>query len=340
MAQINQKLKIKTGNAQISSWNNVDSILLSFQYSPRRSSKEQCSAVTTTRMYNWKYYIISIVLTTFTTIFYSIVGNPTSLAHEAKICNHNSKISDRLCSQSHLQLTRTQVRRSDTLTNTLFGNSYGENHTFDRYPNIVDFDIKADLFRTLSFSHFQQSDFISCKNGEIIHPNICASLPLKISQVDRQFISQSNWEQNNSSENTQQEETPPLEGQPNLPTTSPTETTPLTEPLSAEEEKIERLRRSLRRKKQTTQPASQGELGNLRVRKVEPPPLEKPTSPPTEKPVAKKRQPTPRGYLITNLGYFITNNVFSSEIDPIEDSLFYSGLTLASAPLRLGKKPL
>ncbi|WP_088243176.1 hypothetical protein [Calothrix rhizosoleniae] len=329
MAQITQKLKIKIGNAQINSWKDVYSIFLSFQSSQSWSSKSGCDQIIPTGRHNWKYYIISIVLTTSTAIFYSIVGHTPSFANANRICNLNGKISDRLCSPSDLQLTRTQVRRNDILTNTIFNNFYGKNHTFDRYTNRVDFGEKADSFTSLSFSYFQRANFISCKNGEIIHVNICPSLPLNISQVDTQFISQSN---------SQQLDSPPLEGKPNLPTSSSTEVAPLTEPQSAEQEKIERLRRSLRKKKQNTQPASQGELGNLRVRKVDPPPLEKPTPPSPEQPVAKKRQPLPNGYLITNLGYFVTNNVFSSEVDPIEDSLFYAGLTLASAPLKIGKK--
>ncbi len=381
MAQIIQKLKIKIGNSQLRPWSYVCGIILGLQTSYGESRTGRLSTETTTEVHNWTYSIISIVLTTLTTMFYSVIGNAAPLVNGDKICNHAIKTSNRLCSQSDLQVARTQVRQSDTLTSTLFDNLYGKNNTFDGYENIADFFVEADVVYALSSPDFQQSDFFPCKNGEIIHVNFCVLLPLKISQVGTQFLSQSNSEENNISqntqpENTQQQDPPPVEGQPNLPTNSPTETTPLTEPLSAEEEKIERLRRILRNhKKRTTQPASQGELGNLRVREVEPspsqqptplspqkpvqrttqpasqrelgnlrvrkndpPPLEQPTPLPPEKPVVKKRQPTPQGYLITNLGYFFSSNVFSSKDDPIEDSLFYSGLTLASAPLRLGKK--
>lgn len=350
MAQIIQKLKVQIDNSQLSSWSNVCRIIWSSQSFHRGLRKGGCSIGAATAVHNWTYSIISVALTTSITIFYSVISNAAPSVNGHKICNHGTKTNNRLCSLSNLQVARTQVRRSDTLTNTLFSNSYGKNDTFNRYGNIADFAEEADLLHALSFYNFQQSDFVPCKNSKIIHVNICTSLPGKIYQVNTQFLSQSNSGQSNISENTQSENTqsentqsentqseniqsentqsentqqqdpPPVEGQTNLPTNSPTEATPLTQPF--------------------TQPVSQRELGDLRVRKVEvdPPPLEKPTPPPKKKPVNKKRQPAPKGYLIGNLGYFFSNNVFSSEVDPVDDSLFYTGLTLASAPLRLGKK--
>ena len=370
MAQIIQKLKIKIGNSRLSSWSNVCGIILNLQPSHRESRKGGGSTGNTKGMHNWTYSIISIALTTSATVFYSVTSNAALSGNGGKICNYAIKTSNRLCSPFDLQMAPTQVKQSHTFTNTLLGNLYSKNNTFDGYENIAYFANKADVFYGLSSLNFHQSDFVPCKNSKIIDVNICVSSPLKISQVDTQFLSQSNSEDNNISENTQQQDPPPVEGQPNLPTDSPAEATPLTETLSPEEKKIQRLRRSLRNskkrtsqgelgtlrvrevernlqnsKKQPIQPTSRRELGTLRVKKTEPPTLEQPTPTPTEKPtppikkpVVKKRQPRPNGYLISNLGYFFSNNIFSSEVDPVDDSLFYSGLTLASAPLRLGKK--
>jgi hypothetical protein len=71
------------------------------------------------------------------------------------------------------------------------------------------------------------------------------------------------------------------------------------------------------------------ELGVLRVRERKKPPLQLETTvPPRFQPV---------GYLLARVGYLQTNNIFSS-IRPVDDSLFWSGLTLSSVPLSLGSK--
>ncbi len=71
------------------------------------------------------------------------------------------------------------------------------------------------------------------------------------------------------------------------------------------------------------------ELGVLRVRERKKPPLQLQTTvPPHFQSV---------GYLLACFGYFQTNNIFSS-IRPVDDSLFWSGLTLTSVPLSLGPK--
>ena len=85
----------------------------------------------------------------------------------------------------------------------------------------------------------------------------------------------------------------------------------------------------MRKQKQfPNQEESQGELGILRVKPLNdesliqsPPPLEQPTLPKTPKP---KPHPTPAVYFLSNVGYFATSNIFSAEVDPIEDSLFYA----------------
>jgi hypothetical protein len=62
---------------------------------------------------------------------------------------------------------------------------------------------------------------------------------------------------------------------------------------------------------------------------------------PSKTPPVSKKQPLvtkPIGFLLGRVSYFQTNNLFSSDIDPIQDGLIYSGLSLASAPLKLGTK--
>lgn len=70
------------------------------------------------------------------------------------------------------------------------------------------------------------------------------------------------------------------------------------------------------------------ELGVVRV-------LERPLEqlPIPEEPVAKFK---PVGSLLARFGYFQTSNIFSAEVDPQSDGLFYSGLTLSSIPFRIG----
>lgn len=97
----------------------------------------------------------------------------------------------------------------------------------------------------------------------------------------------------------------------------------------------QRLQRLLQRLQQNKQPSeeetSYGELGKLVLREERP--LEQQQPPPLPQP-----QPKPIGNLQADIGYFHTNNIFSSKVNPIEDGLIYSGLTLASAPLALGSK--
>jgi len=71
------------------------------------------------------------------------------------------------------------------------------------------------------------------------------------------------------------------------------------------------------------------ELGVLRVRERKKPPSQLETTvPPRFQSV---------GYLLARVGYFQTSNIFSS-LHPVNDSLFWSGLTLTSVPLSLGPK--
>ncbi|MDF5708055.1 MAG: hypothetical protein PUP90_10340 [Nostoc sp. S4] len=124
---------------------------------------------------------------------------------------------------------------------------------------------------------------------------------------------------------------PPLESQPsNLPTSPPDSTQQLLNPPDFNRsQRVERLRKLLQHPKQPSESDSDRELG-LRVRLR---PLEQQPLPP--QPVAEFK---PIGYLQGRVGYFQTNNIFSSKDDPIEDGLIISGLTLSSAYFPIGAK--
>ncbi|MBR8834713.1 MAG: hypothetical protein DSM106950_11910 [Stigonema ocellatum SAG 48.90 = DSM 106950] len=129
---------------------------------------------------------------------------------------------------------------------------------------------------------------------------------------------------------------PPLEGQPtnDFPGTSSTPIQPSlkTPPESDFTQRHQRLLQLLQKKKQQPpESKSNGELGRLLLRQRQ---LEQLPEPPLAPPVAQTK---PIGYLQAHVGYFQTSNIFSS-VHPIQDGLIFSGLTLASVPLRLGSK--
>ncbi|NJM69381.1 MAG: hypothetical protein HC862_03635 [Scytonema sp. RU_4_4] len=125
---------------------------------------------------------------------------------------------------------------------------------------------------------------------------------------------------------------PQLEGQPaDLPQPS----APLIEqrlqvPEINYAQRLEKLLQRLQHNKQPPTESSFGELGRL---VVQPRQLEQQQPPERPEP-----QPRSVGYLQAHIGYFHTNNIFSSKVDPIEDGLIYSGLTLASTPIPLGNR--
>ncbi|QLE57760.1 hypothetical protein [Nostoc sp. TCL26-01] len=129
---------------------------------------------------------------------------------------------------------------------------------------------------------------------------------------------------------------PPLEGQPSeFPPTTPKPIEQLLDsPPINNNERLERLRRRLREIKQrSSQAESYRELG-LRVRSRDlPQPLEQPPLPP------ERTEPKfkPIGSLQARVGFFLTDNIFSSDILPIEDSLFFYGLRLASTYVPVAK---
>ena len=133
---------------------------------------------------------------------------------------------------------------------------------------------------------------------------------------------------------TQKQNDPPqLESQPSVLPTSPLDSKEqlLNAPQINQSQRLQRLIQLLRSPKQPPESESDRELGLwVRLRPLEQQPL-----PPTEQSVPKFK---PIGYLQGRVGYFQTNNIFSSNDNPIDDGLIISGLTLASAYFPLGSK--
>ncbi|MDZ7965571.1 MAG: hypothetical protein RM368_11440 [Nostoc sp. DedSLP03] len=135
-----------------------------------------------------------------------------------------------------------------------------------------------------------------------------------------------------------QNEPPQLESPPNNLPISPSDSKEqlLNLPDKEYSQRRERLIELLRSPKQPFESNSDRELGlRVRLRPLEQQPLEQQLPPPTEQPVPQFK---PIGYLQGRVGYFQTNNIFSSNDSPIEDGLIISGLTLASTYFPLGSK--
>jgi hypothetical protein len=124
---------------------------------------------------------------------------------------------------------------------------------------------------------------------------------------------------------------PQLEGQPaDFPQpSSPAIEQRLQLPETDYAQRVDRLRQLLQEKKPAPTEVSDLEIGKLIVRQK---PLEQ------QQPPKRPEPPKTIGYLQAHVGYFHTNNIFSSTVAPIEDGLIYSGLTLASMPIRLGNR--
>ncbi|HEY9801792.1 MAG TPA: hypothetical protein V6D25_15650 [Leptolyngbyaceae cyanobacterium] len=166
-------------------------------------------------------------------------------------------------------------------------------------------------------------------------------MPLNIAKaklLTAQAIDESNCTSIDNSRISQvNNEPPPLEGQPS--DLSPPEQKPIEQLLEPPIDYNERLERLRRRLQKTTQPDSQAqsrpELG-LRIRaRALPPPIEQPPLPPVEQPVPEFK---PIGSLRAYVGYFQSDNIFSSDILPTDDGLFFYGLRLASAYFPIGAK--
>jgi hypothetical protein len=132
----------------------------------------------------------------------------------------------------------------------------------------------------------------------------------------------------------QPDEPPQLETQPrDFPQTAPTIIEELLDkPSTDRNERLQRLRQVLQERRQA-KPETDG-LRELDLR-IRPRPL--PQQPPSQikKPVAKFR---PIGSLQARVGYFYTDNIFSSETFSRADGLTFYGLRLASAYFPLGPK--
>ncbi|WP_248277762.1 hypothetical protein [Brasilonema sp. UFV-L1] len=95
-------------------------------------------------------------------------------------------------------------------------------------------------------------------------------------------------------------------------------------------QRLEKLLQRLEQNKQASTESNFGELGKLVVGKQQLEQQQPPTRP--------EPQPRSIGYLQGHVGYFHTNNIFSSKVNPTQDGLIYSGLTLASTPIPLGNR--
>ncbi|MBE9049995.1 hypothetical protein IQ243_06150 [Nostocales cyanobacterium LEGE 11386] len=169
-------------------------------------------------------------------------------------------------------------------------------------------------------SQLQQFDLFELTSTE--------QIPLNITQA-KSLTAQSNpGVTENTSNNQQPNATPQLETQPR--DLLPSSPTPIDQLLDQpQKDKIERLERLRRRLRQGRQPTADelnsfAELG-LRVR---PRPLPQPPEPEFK----------PIGNLQARFGYYHTSNVFSSDVDPVEDGLIFSGLRLATVYFPLGSR--
>ena len=174
--------------------------------------------------YQKRYSHISIGLTTFATIFSCIIGNIKISVGAEKICHHKDTVNNAhsLCFLSSHPLASTQLIKSNELTSNILVYFCQKNITFDRYTSKNSFGIEADLVSVRSVSDLQKINFLSCENEEVSCFRNSTYLPLEISQANPQ--------QNVTPTTSQPSDPPPLEGQPNLPTSSPTDNSPLTPP--------------------------------------------------------------------------------------------------------------
>ncbi|MEH1912324.1 MAG: hypothetical protein V7L05_10240 [Nostoc sp.] len=170
-----------------------------------------------------------------------------------------------------------------------------------------------------------------CKQASELHP-FDSQMPLNLAQQTRE-ITQAPGTTGKPEDTQKQDDPPQLESQPsNLPTSPPdSKEQLLNTPEINYSQRLERLIQLLRSPKLQPESDSDRELG-LRVRLL---PLEQQPLPPTQQPVVQFK---PIGSLQARVGYFQTNNIFSSNHSPIEDGFVISGLTLASAYFPLGSK--
>ncbi|KST67567.1 hypothetical protein [Mastigocoleus testarum] len=214
--------------------------------------------------------------------------------------------------------------------------------------------INALQFCQNPVNRFIREDSQPNKNNQIIVSYSPTSFPYLLSQTTEsppqtptESAVQNEESPNPTPENSQILDPPPVEGEAanidSNPSPAQVEKN-LSTKKSKRTKKIERLLKVLKLNQQqqsvssssdkdvkngvNTDDNSDTELGVVRV-------LERPLEqlPIPEEPVAKFK---PVGYLLARFGYFQTSNIFSAEVDPQSDGLFYSGLTLSSIPFRIG----
>ncbi|MBO3463955.1 hypothetical protein, partial [Aetokthonos hydrillicola] len=184
----------------------------------------------------------------------------------------------------------------------------------------------------------------------ITKPDLCESPQEKFSPLSslnslidpNETQTSPGYQPNRSSPNTpvinqQANEAPTLEGNTtnNFPQASP-RTPSIEQNLQVRlkndyTERLNSLLHKLEENKKLSNGNSEPELGRLVVKQRQ---LEQLPPPPT-KPVMV--EPKPNGFLTAHFGLFHSTNIFSSVV-PKEDSLIFSGLSLAFAPLALNPK--
>lgn len=183
----------------------------------------------------------------------------------------------------------------------------------------------------IAHSKLQQSDLFELTAREQIQSNfLLLKRQIAQSQPEADFSVQED------TRNSQiQDKSPQLEVQQRdfIPS-SPTQTEELNQSQFNRTERLDRLRKRLREVSETTLNESD-ELPELGLR-VRPKPL------PQKPPLILLEQPIvifkPIGNLQARLGYYHTNNIFSSDIDPIEDGLIFYGLRIASVYFPIGSQ--
>jgi hypothetical protein len=127
-------------------------------------------------------------------------------------------------------------------------------------------------------------------------------------------------------------EPPQLEGRPNDSPITPV--VPIEERLEKPQENYDQRLQLLMQKLGRTEEL-QAETGNtdqIGTIIARPEPIE-------QQPIPQQPRPfKPIGYLLGRVSYFRTDNLFSSQVDPIQDGLIFSGLTLATVPVQLAPK--
>ncbi|MBD2346091.1 hypothetical protein [Anabaena subtropica] len=248
----------------------------------------------------WKSFFLTILVVSSSASSYCISANAVSV-----------KYSDRLYSPNKLGKKEINVditKKNHVISST--SNIEADNYQLPR----------LDMFDMVSIQEMPLNN-IETKTLTVQAIPITENTS---TSIDSQSVSQDN------------NEPLPLEGQPNSfppPNQKPIEKL-LDSPPVNNNERLERLRRRLRETKQPNSEAeSYRELG-LRVReRALPPPIKQPPQPPVEEPKAKFK---PIGSLQAYVGYFHSDNIFSSDISRIEDGLFFYGLRLVSAYFPLG----